>query len=435
MFQISQDDKVKNAVIVAFRGSAKSTIMTLSYPIWAMVGKAQKKFIVLLSQTQQQSKLILSNIKYELENNELLISDFGPFYDDAEEWKANSLVNSKYGTRITALSSGESIRGLRHKESRPDAIICDDVEDLSLVKTKEGRDKVFNWLTGDVIPAGDMKTKFIIIGNLLHEDSLMMRLKKSITENKFEGVYKEYSLIDTTGKSTWKGKYPNFSDLEKQHINTVSESAWQREYLLRIISDEDQVVHPEWIHYYDELPDEKDLSFIATAVDLAISEKETADYTAMVTASLYNYPDGSKLYIHSNPINKRMSFPDTVEAIKDLSDSLGGVCANKIFIEDVQYQSSLIQELQKDGYPAEGSKPRGQDKRSRLSATTYLIKSGKVLFPRNGAEDLIRQLTGFGVEKHDDLADAFSILIHEVMNNKCRNPNYFWQAWLGDLQS
>jgi hypothetical protein len=34
-----------------------------------------------------------------------------------------------------------------------------------------------------------------------------------------------------------------------------------------------------------------------------------------------------------------------------------------------------------------------------------------VLFPRYGCEQLIEQLTGFGVEKHDDLADAFAILI------------------------
>src|SRR3989344_7895484 len=44
------------AVISAFRGSAKSTIFTLSYPIWAILGKQKKKFVLILSQNQHQVK-------------------------------------------------------------------------------------------------------------------------------------------------------------------------------------------------------------------------------------------------------------------------------------------------------------------------------------------------------------------------------------------
>jgi len=43
-----------------------------------------------------------------------------------------------------------------------------------------------------------------------------------------------------------------------------------------------------------------------------------------------------------------------------------------------------------------------------------MITSGRVLFPREGAEQLIQQLVHFGVEKHDDLADAFANLVHSV---------------------
>ena len=45
MFEISERSDLSLAVIMAFRGSAKSTIMTMSYPIWAIMGKQQKKFI------------------------------------------------------------------------------------------------------------------------------------------------------------------------------------------------------------------------------------------------------------------------------------------------------------------------------------------------------------------------------------------------------
>jgi phage terminase large subunit-like protein len=45
------------------------------------------------------------------------------------------------------------------------------------------------------------------------------------------------------------------------------------------------------------------------------------------------------------------------------------------------------------------------------------IKTGRVMFPSQGAEQLINQIVNFGVEKHDDLADALSILILDFIEN------------------
>src|SRR5581483_11119142 len=78
MFAITEDESQPLSVIVAFRGSGKSTIMTLSYPIWAVLGKQQKKFVLIASQTQYQARVHLTNIKRELESNDLLSNDLGP---------------------------------------------------------------------------------------------------------------------------------------------------------------------------------------------------------------------------------------------------------------------------------------------------------------------------------------------------------------------
>lgn len=422
MFQLTEDSGIKNVVIVAFRGSAKSTIMTLSYPIWAMIGKPGKKFIIILSQTQQQARLILKNIKRELESNPLLISDFGPFGEDDSEWRSNSLVIPKYQTRIMALSSGESIRGSRHLQNRPDLIIADDVEDLESVKTREGRNKTFNWLTGDVIPAGDNKTKFVIIGNLLHEDSLIKRLEKKIKKGSFTGIFKAYPLIEEDNNILWPGKYPDMDSIKRLKKKVPSEAAWQREYLLNIISDEERVVHPEWIKYYGELPPENKLRYVASGVDLAISQKETADKTAIVSANIYGYGSDMRVCILPNPVNERLTSPETYKKIIEVNKALGGEFSVKTFIEDVGYQKALIQDLNKDGYPAEPAKVKGQDKRARLSLTTHHIKQGRVLFPKKGAKELIEQLVGFGVERYDDLADAFSILVLKVMEDNTAEP-------------
>jgi len=429
MFHLIENEDIRNITIVAFRGSAKSTIMNLAYPLWAVLGKQKKKFILIVGQTQQQAKQHLKNIKEELENNKVLRMDLGPFQEE-EMWSSYTLIIPKYQARIMAVSMEQSIRGIRHAQHRPDLIICDDIEDLASVKTREGRDKTHQWLLGEVLPTGDQNTRIVTIGNLLHEDSLVMRIKKAIEAGSLDGIFKSYPLLDEAGKCLWPGKYPTQADIEAEKRRIGNESAWHREYLLNIVSDQERLVHPEWIHYYDELPQiTKDfyLRKVFTGVDLAISQTASADYTAMVSGRLYGYYDEMKVYILPNPVNEKLTFPQTVEKAKSLSLALGGNAHHtQLLIEDVGYQRALIEQLQRENVPAEGFKLHGQDKRTRIALTTHLIQQGKVLFPSKGCEKLIEQLTGFGLEKHDDLADAFSLLILKIMSEHHSRPQIIW---------
>lgn len=414
MFQVTEDQDLRLATIVAFRGSGKSTLMSLSYPIWSIIGSQQKKFVLILGQTHNQARQHLTNIKRELETNQLLKADIGPFQEFSDEWGSTSIVLSNYDAKITIASTEQSIRGIRHGKYRPDLVVCDDVEDLNSVKTKEGRDKVFQWLTGEIMPIGDTYTKTIIIGNLLHEDCLLMRLRKMMELGKLHGKFFAYPLIDDKNTISWSGKFPDMQAVEKHKSSIASDSAWYREFLLKIISEEDRLVHPDWIQYYDTVPEEMGNKFryTATGIDLAISQRESADYTAMITAKVYDYRENLRVYILPNPVNKRMGFPQTVETAAGIATSL----KSKLYIEDVGYQQALIQHLANVmNIPAEGVKVAGQDKQSRLTLITHLIQQGKILFPKHGAEDLITQLTGFGIEKHDDLADAFSLLLLKIM--------------------
>lgn len=417
-FDITEDGHIRNAVIVAFRGSAKSTIFTLSYVLWSILGKQKKKFVLILGHTMHQARTYMKSIKEELETNEILRSDLGPFREE-NDWQAMSLVIQRSGARITAASLEQGIRGLRHKQYRPGLIICDDVEDLESVKTLEGRNKVHEWLTGEVIPSGDANTRLIVVGNLLHEDSLIMRLKRGIDEKKFDAIFCAYPFMDDDGRVAWPGKFasPESVEAEKQKIG--SEIAWQREYLLRIVPDEDRLVRPEWIQYYDELPDpkSKDFRYTATGVDLAISKSEKADYTAMVSASLYGERENLRIYIHPNPVNERLTSLEAQQRAEIISRALGNGTPTKIFVEDVGYQRSFIEMLKNIGIPAEEFQIHGQDKRARLSIVASLIQSGKILFPKVGIEALKEQLINFGFQKHDDLADAFAIVTLKMITN------------------
>ncbi len=417
LFALTEQDDTPLAVVMAFRGSAKSTIMTMSYPIWAIVGRQQKKFVVIASQTQYQARVHLTNIKRELESNELLANDLGPFVEQREEWGSTSLFIPKYNARITAISTEQSVRGIRHGSKRPDLIIADDVEDVQSVKTREGRNKTFDWYTGEIIPAGDTNTKRIVVGNLLHEDSLLMRLKSLIGRDEIDGSFTEWPIV-RQGKSTWLGKFPDAASIKRMERSVASRIAWQREYMLNLVADDDQIIDRKMLHYYDELPPllRGQYSRIIIGVDLAISESDKADFTAILIIDVRGNGKDQRMYIRSDITNKRMSFPATVEKLKMMSDFYH---YPKLYIEQTAYQAAVVQQLKADGLDVVGVSPQS-DKRSRLNMIADKIQRGVILFPKKGADPLITQLVGFGVEKHDDLVDALTTAVLEFIRDDRR---------------
>lgn len=419
MLEITERTDLKLGVVVAFRGSAKSTIFSLSYPIWSILGIQKKKFVLLISRTQTQARQLLQNIKAELERNELLKQDLGPFEEPQDEWRASSIVLSKYDARITVLSADQSMRGLRHKSHRPDLIICDDIEDIASTKTQEGRDKTFNWFTGEIIPAGDLSTKIILVGNLVHDDSLIMRLKEKIEFGEVSGVFKAFPLIDKYGECLWQEKFTTPKSLAELRKEVMSQKAWEREFLLRMIPDEGQIIDPLWIRHYHDIPTDMYPLGIYVGVDLAISKSTYADYTSMVPMLVCEKDKKLYLYILPKIVHKRLSFPETCTEIKLLEYKLRSeyLLNPLFFIENVAYQEAVVQQLKDDGVNVEGVRPQG-DKRERLSLTATPLSAGQIFFPYGKSNELEQELINFGVEKHDDLADAFSLAVLEILVNR-----------------
>ena len=422
IFRITEDQSNKLACIVAFRGSGKSTLVTFSYSLWATLGVQQKKFVLIICQTQAQARQHMANLKFELEQNALLRSDLGPFREDqaSGDWAISSLVFQNTGARIMIASVDQSIRGIRHREYRPDLLILDDIEDMQSAKTFESRTKLFDWFTREIIPLGDIGTRVIIVANLLHEDALVMKLRRMMDRKEIKGTYCWFPLLTDSG-CLWPGKFDTPAKIEELRQSIGNEMAWRQEYLLEIISDSTRVIHSEWIKYCDQMPAltvENGYRGAFIGMDLAIAEHEKADKTAMVVGHVFGWNEQAKIYIAPHPVNERMDFPTCLERAKSLSSihAFHGVKA-KMHIEDNGYQKALPQMLQQDHYPAVGVFSRGE-KRSRLALISPLIENGSVLFPRNGCEELIMQMTGFGHENHDDLADALAVLVSEVWKSK-----------------
>ncbi|MCX6747852.1 MAG: hypothetical protein NTW98_02835 [Candidatus Nomurabacteria bacterium] len=174
MFRMTESYDQKLNVVMAFRGSGKSTVLNLSNTIWSILGKHQKKFVLIISKSRVQSQAHFENIKSELEDNELLKQDLGPFRSSSTEWGSHSIELPLYGA------------------------------------------------LNEVMNIGDDKTNIIVLGNLLNQYSLMIKLKRLIMHNKLDGKYYAYPLLDNQNRILWPQRY-SVADVLKIYNSMPSE--------------------------------------------------------------------------------------------------------------------------------------------------------------------------------------------------------------------
>lgn len=450
MISAIEDKMIDLLEIIGWRGCAKSSFGSVLLPIYAAVEKSEEfPFILPIADTGVQAAINIANIKDEFEHNDLLLQDYGGQklsaalrreYEDGqfipdengrivwtleseEEWQAKNMLLAN-GVRILARSRGQKVRGLRHRQFRPRLAVIDDPEDLEWVQTKENRDKTERWMTGEVLPAMDETfRKVVLLGNWLHRDALMARMK---ARGRFKVL--EYPLLRPGAgteweRCTWKAKYPSQQKLDEKK-QEMGPSAWQREMLLKVIPEEGQIIKEEDIIYYDNMPEkvyEEDpkthekilvsnpILSVGVGNDLAIGKKQANDYTTFVPGVNAIESGQALLFLVPNPVNERLNFKETITRAKIVASTLESRYASPMFfMEDVAYQRAAIEIVQEAGVAAQAVKV-GIDKRARLMQAAVFIS--RVRFPRKGCEDLIAQLLGFGVEEHDDLVDGFVQLV------------------------
>lgn len=174
------DSAVSEAdAIAAPRGEAKSTLTTQLFVIWCIV-TGRKHYPIIGMDAFDQAAIMLEAIKAELEFNPRLAMDYPECSGRGRVWQAGVIVTAN-NVKVEAVGSGKRIRGRRHGPHRPDLFVGDDLENDENVRSPEQRDKLQSWMTKAVLKLGEAGAKFdvIVIGTVLHYDSLLARLIKN----------------------------------------------------------------------------------------------------------------------------------------------------------------------------------------------------------------------------------------------------------------
>lgn len=177
--EIANSTASETDAIAAPRGEAKSTLTTQIFVLWCVI-TGRKHYPIIGMDAFDQAAIMLEAIKAELTFNPRLSMDFPQCVGQGRVWQAGVIVTAN-NVKIEAVGSGKRIRGRRHGPHRPDLFIGDDLENDENVRSPEQRDKLQAWMTKAVLKLGEAGAKFdvIVIGTVLHYDSLLARLIKN----------------------------------------------------------------------------------------------------------------------------------------------------------------------------------------------------------------------------------------------------------------
>lgn len=443
---IASNQDVKFSAFGAPRGHAKSTTVDFTYAMWSTCYE-KHHFGVITSDTVTQSIEFVNALKDELESNVVVSWLFGTievdqvktegnedewdddWRDDLEETQSNLTVQSlkgsewrdgdfvtSTGVRWVAKGAGMKIRGLRWREHRPDLMLFDDLENDERVATPEQRKKLKNWFNKAALPALARHGRAIIVGTILHHDSLLANIlaNKDMYASWKTKLYKAIMQNeDGYDFALWED-HISLEDLQRMrddptYSGYIGSLAFAQEYQNQPFDPDDAIVQPEWIQRIEpgKVPERVQMVASAIAVDPAASERTTADPTAKIYAELYT--DGN-LYVKAIG-NKRMS---PTKAAKELKDWNIVFEPNRVGMEEGVL--GLVFKDMLAGVPMIGLKP-DTDKVRRLLAVSRFFESGRIFIVKGikNEQALVDQLTEFPSGSHDDMVDALVYVIRMLL--------------------
>ncbi len=164
--------------VLAPRGSAKTTWATLAHPLRAAL-HGDQRFIVLTSDTGDQAHGYLGDLREQLEGNEALLRDYPTAAGRGPLWRGDA-IRLRNGVEVAAFGTGGKIRGRKaHGRYRPDLIIVDDPQNKDHVISPLMRQRSWDWLTRDLLNAGDPDTNVVVLGTALHRECIVCRLQQT----------------------------------------------------------------------------------------------------------------------------------------------------------------------------------------------------------------------------------------------------------------
>ncbi len=445
--------------IAAPRGHAKSTIVTLAYVLWCVL-YGRERLVLIVSDTKEQAASLLAPITEQLQLNEELIMDFPEVGQPDQAGKKpkpwrGSRIKLRNGAMIVSYGARQRIRGAKSGEERPGLIVVDDLENTEQVISQEQREKLNSWFTRTLLHSGHPDTNVVVVGTVLHHDSLLANLIDPSRQRGWTG--KRYQAVESLSDrpDLWEHWSAIYCDREDYEDRSGSEAAaeyfqanaenmlegtkvlWpEREDYYALMEmreregrtsfqaekqneplDPQQCIFSEaklqyWDDEYDSVPKllaalGRDGYFYGACDPSLGHRKDRGDYSAIII--LYQVRRTNVNYVIAADLARR-SPDETIERIIHYARMYR---FNKFGVETNQFQELMVKDLKRRADSVNVRLPihkitNTSNKRVRIANLEPEVCQGRIRFCRSH-QKLLEQLRQFPLAKHDDGPDALQM--------------------------
>lgn len=401
------------------REHAKSVVAGLFVPLFEKFN-GRLANMLLVSHSYDNACELLMPLMVNLESNQRLLHDFGQ-QKSWRGWEVGRFITAD-GHSFRAIGAGQSPRGSRNEEKRPDFILIDDIDTDEESRNETRQQKKWDWIEQALFPTMSIsgRKRFVVVGNIIAKKGVVMRASKRADD--FETV----NILDKKGQPSWSSRY-SLSDVNYM-LSKISYASGQKEYFNNPISEGAVFTDIKW----GKVPPLSQFRFLVAYCDASYKNSRTNDFKAVPLVGELN---GDyyiiKAFLEQTILNKMIGwFYDLKAYVAERTQVYNFVECNGF--QDAWYQdvfSPALREIEKSQgtlsvSPDDRDKP---DKFSRIEGNLEpLNRRGSLIFNEAEANDphMMRLAEQFkaiepSLPAHDDGPDAVEGAVW-IINNKLR---------------
>lgn len=340
----------------------------------------------------------------------------------ANSWEIEVFRQGKWrvtGGGLHTVGAGGSVTG----RGANVMLIDDPHKNAKEARSATMRESVWDWWTGTLRTRLEHPKSVLLIQTRWHHADLAGRLMKDDSEQ-----WREIRLPalaesgDPLGRRPGTALWPSVQSVDElETTRKVSPYWFAAQYQQRPIPAEAGIFKEAHVRYYTVDVHggqtfyvvggnrwHHDDGVIITTVDLAISERDTADWNVAVTVWFHRK---SETLLVLDVDRRRIEGAAHVEWLRQVWERWR---PGFIGIEKVQFQAAVIKQAARAGLPARALKPDG-DKVMRALPAAARMESGHLWFPAHAPwqADLVGELIEFPLGEHDDQVDALAYAVVE----------------------
>lgn len=294
--------------------------------------------VLLISNSADNAERLLLPFMANFEENQRIIQDYGQ-QKKPGAWETGEFTCMS-GCSFRAIGAGQSPRGTRNKNFRPDFILVDDIDTDEECRNPERIKTKWKWLEEALIPTMSVSGNYRILfnGNIIALDCCIKRAIEKATELKAKGIG-HVDIINIRGKdglSVWPEK--NSEEDIDLFLSLVSAAAAQKEFFNNPVVDGGVFAEIT----YGKVPALSKFKFLVIYGDPAPGENKTKKSSTKTVCLLGKL--AGRLYLIKTFLDRGLN-AEFVEWYIKLLEFVGGKTTVYCYMENNKLQDPFFQQV------------------------------------------------------------------------------------------